>query len=87
MQLSSLPTKMSQLLRHDLDAWHPDVANANALLCAKPKTVAVIRYKSPIFIILVSCVFQMKNHQSFGGQEVQNNRMNCVAYWIFREPS
>jgi len=27
-----------------------------------------------------------KNHQSNGGQEVENNRKNCAAYWIFGGP-
>ncbi len=28
----------------------------------------------------------MKNHQKIGGQEVDDNYWNCVAYLIFRNP-
>ena len=32
------------------------------------------------FILFNLLFFRMKNHQSFGGQEVGNNCWNCVAY-------
>ena len=30
--------------------------------------------------------FEMKNHQKFGGQEVDDNYRNCVVYYVFHNP-